>query len=98
MTKSDIEKEFRKAHNYTELFTIATKLKKAGADESMVHKIMMERRNRMIKQMRGAQQLEMTSIDNTYIPVNEAITYCSMLPKNPAGNKVSFVNGQFIME
>lgn len=98
MTKSDIEKEFRKAHNYTELFTIATQLKKDGADETVVHRLMMERRNRMVKQLRGARQLEMTSVDNTYVPANEAMTYCSIVPNNPAGNRISFVDGQFIME
>lgn len=98
MTKSDIEKEFRKAHNYTELFSIATSLKKNGADEMTVHRLMMERRNRMIKQLRGAQQLEMIPIDNSYISADAAITYCSIVPKNPAGNRVIFDKGQFIME
>lgn len=98
MTKSDIEKEFRKANNYTELFATATRLKKDGADESIVHRLMMERRNRMIKQMRGAQQLEMTPIDNSYIPEDKAVTYCSIMPKNPAGRVVAFRAGQFVME
>lgn len=98
MTKSDIEKEFRKVNNYTELFATATRLKKAGADESIVHRLMMERRNRMIKQLRGAQQLEMTPVDNSYIPADSAMTYCRIAPINPSGNRVSFVNGQFVLE
>lgn len=98
MTRSDMEKEFRRANNYTELFTIATKLKKEGANEAVVNRLMMERRNRMIKQMRGAQQLEMTPIDNSYIPADKAMTYCSIVPTNPGGNKISFVNGSFILE
>lgn len=98
MTKSDIEKEFRKVHNYTELFATATRLKKDGADEAVVHRLMMERRNKMIKQLRGAQQLEMTAVDNSYFQPDSATTYCSIVPKNPAGSRVVYVNGQFIME
>lgn len=98
MTKSDIEKEFRKVHNYTELFSTATRLKKEGADESVVHRLMMERRNRMIKQMRGAQQLEMTPVDNSYIPEDSKMTYCQIAPINPVGNKITFDCGKFVLE
>ncbi len=98
MTKADMEKEFRKVHNYTELFSTATKLKKVGADESVVNRLMMERRNRMIKQLRGAEQLEMTAVDNSYFQSDSAVTYCHIVPKNPAGNTLLFIEGQFIME
>lgn len=98
MTKADIEKEFRKVNNYTELFATATRLKKAGADEMVVHRLMMERKNRMVKQLRGAQQLEMTAVDNSYISADAAATYCSIVPKNPAGNRITYTNGQFVME
>lgn len=98
MTKADMEKEFRKVHNYTELFTTATRLKKEGADEAVVNRLMMERRNKMIKQLRGAQQLEMTPVDNSFIHADDTITYCSIVPKNPLGNKITYVNGQFVME
>ena len=93
-----MEKEFRKAHTYTELFTIATNLKKDGADESVVHRLMMERRNRMVKQLRGAEQLEMTAVDNTYLQSDTAATYCVIVPTNPAGNRVSYIDGKFVME
>lgn len=98
MTRDDIAKAFRKVHNYTELFSVATQLKKEGADEGVVHRLMMERRNRMIKQLRGAQQLEMIPVDNTYLPPDTAVTYCNIVPKNPAGNRVVYSGGQFIME
>lgn len=98
MTKSDIEKEFRKVHNYTELFATATRLKREGADENVVHRLMMERRKRMIKDLRGAQQLEMTSVDNSYIPADNALTFCRIVPVNPSGNKITFTDGQFILE